>query len=134
MPEIDPDIRLQTSDIRLKEDIKGTVRVNFLYGKDMFKLIDRNEKDFCLGPIHEEMITTIAAADIYSYKDFPVNLYQIQVKFRDEIRPRYGLMREREFIMKDAYSFAASEEQLERDYEAMYKAYSRIIVKNLLKK
>ncbi|MCL4377507.1 MAG: proline--tRNA ligase [Actinobacteria bacterium] len=97
------------------------------YGSDMFKLADRNERDFCLGPTHEEMITTLTAADIYSYKDLPVNLYQIQVKFRDEIRPRYGLMRAREFIMKDAYSFAASEEQLDKDYEAMYAAYSRII-------
>ncbi|MCE5329642.1 proline--tRNA ligase [bacterium] len=97
------------------------------YGPEMFKIVDRNERDFCLGPTHEELITTMASADIYSYKDLPVNLYQIQVKFRDEIRPRYGLLRAREFIMKDAYSFGATEEDLDKDYEAMYDAYSKII-------
>ncbi|MCL5072534.1 MAG: proline--tRNA ligase, partial [Actinobacteria bacterium] len=96
------------------------------YGPEMFKLVDRNERDFCLGPTHEELITTMASADIYSYKDLPVNLYQIQVKFRDEIRPRYGLLRAREFIMKDAYSFSATENGLENDYKAMYDAYSKI--------
>jgi len=97
------------------------------YGPEMFRLVDRNERDFCLGPTHEELITTMASADIYSYKDLPVNLYQIQVKFRDEIRPRYGLLRAREFIMKDAYSFNATEDDLENDYKAMYDAYSKII-------
>ena len=97
------------------------------YGPEMFKLLDRNERDFCLGPTHEELITSMASYDIYSYKDLPLNLYQIQVKFRDEIRPRYGLLRAREFIMKDAYSFGASEEDLDNDYEKMYKAYSKII-------
>ncbi|MHB1274368.1 MAG: proline--tRNA ligase [Candidatus Humimicrobiaceae bacterium] len=97
------------------------------YGPEMFKLMDRNERDFCLGPTHEELITSMASYDIYSYKDLPINLYQIQVKFRDEIRPRYGLLRAREFIMKDAYSFGANEEELDKDYDKMYKAYSRII-------
>ncbi|HEY5501409.1 MAG TPA: proline--tRNA ligase [Candidatus Humimicrobiaceae bacterium] len=97
------------------------------YGPEMFKLKDRNERDFCLGPTHEELITTMAGSDIYSYKDLPINLYQIQVKFRDEIRPRYGLLRAREFIMKDAYSFGANEEELDKDYDKMYKAYSKII-------
>lgn len=97
------------------------------YGPEMFKLVDRNERDFCLGPTHEELITTMASSDIYSYKDLPVNLYQIQVKFRDEIRPRYGLLRAREFIMKDAYSFGASEEDLDKDYDAMYATYAKII-------
>lgn len=97
------------------------------YGPEMFKLMDRNERDFCLGPTHEELITSMAGNDIYSYKDLPINLYQIQVKFRDEIRPRYGLLRAREFIMKDAYSFGANEEELDKDYDKMYKAYSRII-------
>jgi prolyl-tRNA synthetase len=97
------------------------------YGPEMFKLTDRNERDFCLGPTHEELITTLAGSDIYSYKDLPINLYQIQVKFRDEIRPRYGLLRAREFIMKDAYSFGANEEELDKNYDEMYKAYSKII-------
>ena len=97
------------------------------YGPEMFKLSDRNGRDFCLGPTHEELITTIASNDIFSYKDLPINLYQIQVKFRDEIRPRYGLLRAREFIMKDAYSFASEEKDLDKDYDLMYKTYSRII-------
>ncbi|MCL5771957.1 MAG: proline--tRNA ligase [Actinobacteria bacterium] len=97
------------------------------YGPEMFKLTDRSGRDFCLGPTHEELITTMASNDIFSYKDLPINLYQIQVKFRDEIRPRYGLLRAREFIMKDAYSFAAKEDELDKDYDAMYKAYSKII-------
>ena len=93
------------------------------YGPEMFKLKDRNERDFCLGPTHEELITSMAGNDIYSYKDLPINLYQIQVKFRDEIRQRYGLLRAREFIMKDAYSFGANEGELDKDYEKMYRAY-----------
>lgn len=103
------------------------------YGPEMFKLVDRNERDFCLGPTHEELITTMASSDINSYKDLPVNLYQIQVKFRDEIRPRYGLLRAREFVMKDAYSFGATEEDLDKDYKAMYEAYSKIIERMGLK-
>ena len=77
----------------------------FQYGPELFRLKDRNEREFCIGPTHEELITFIAFQDIKSYRDMPLNLYQIQVKFRDEVRPRYGILRAREFIMKDAYSF-----------------------------
>jgi prolyl-tRNA synthetase len=97
------------------------------YGPDMFRLKDRNKRDFCLGPTHEELITYLAYLDLKSYKDLPVNLYQIQVKFRDEMRPRYGLLRAREFIMKDSYSFCRSEEDLEVIYKKMHKAYCRIL-------
>ena len=93
----------------------------------MFSLIDRRETELGLGPTHEEVITTIAKDMIRSYRQLPVNLYQIQSKFRDEIRPRFGLMRGREFIMKDAYSFHASEESLQETYEAMDQAYRKII-------
>ncbi len=103
------------------------------YGPEMFRLQDRSKRDFCLGPTHEELITTMASLDLKSYKDLPINLFQIQVKFRDEIRPRYGLLRAREFIMKDAYSFCASEKELEQDYENMYKAYCSIIERMGLK-
>ncbi|MCG9478829.1 MAG: proline--tRNA ligase [Actinomycetia bacterium] len=96
------------------------------YGPEMFRLKDRNQRDFCLGPTHEELITYLAYLDLKSYKELPVNLYQIQTKFRDEIRPRYGLLRAREFIMKDAYSFCKNPEELDEVYQAMYKAYSRI--------
>lgn len=99
----------------------------FEYGPEMFKIIDRNKRDFCLGPTHEELFTTIAGSELSSYKELPKNLYQIQVKFRDEIRPRYGLLRAREFIMKDAYSFGATQEQLDKDYKSMYEAYCKII-------
>ncbi len=97
------------------------------YGPDMFRLKDRNKRDFCLGPTHEELITYMAHMDIKSYKDLPVNLYQIQVKFRDEIRPRYGLLRAREFIMKDSYSFCRNEDDSKAIYDKMYDAYCRII-------
>ena len=93
----------------------------------MFRLKDRNNRDFCLGPTHEELITTLASANLKSYKSLPINLYQIQVKFRDEIRPRYGLLRAREFIMKDAYSFCENEEDLDKIYQKMHAAYSNII-------
>jgi len=97
------------------------------YGPELFRLNDRNERLFCMGPTHEEIITHLAYLDIQSYKDLPLNLYQIQVKFRDEIRPRYGLLRGREFIMKDAYSFSEDEKSLDEVYEKMYEAYSRIV-------
>jgi prolyl-tRNA synthetase len=97
------------------------------YGPELFRLKDRNKRDFCLGPTHEEIITYLAYLDIKSYKDLPVNLYQIQVKFRDEIRPRYGLLRAREFIMKDAYSFSSNADELEIIYRKMYDAYCRIL-------
>jgi prolyl-tRNA synthetase len=97
------------------------------YGPEMFRLKDRNKRDFCLGPTHEELITYLAYLDLKSYKDLPVNLYQIQVKFRDEIRPRYGLLRAREFIMKDSYSFCRTDNDLEVIYKKMHKAYCRIL-------
>ncbi len=96
------------------------------YGKELLRFQDRAERDFCIGPTHEEIITDIVRRDISSYKQLPVNLYQIQTKFRDEIRPRFGVMRAREFIMKDAYSFDATEEGAEKSYWAMYEAYTRI--------
>jgi len=97
------------------------------YGPEMFRLKDRNKRDFCLGPTHEELITYLAYLDLKSYKDLPVNLYQIQVKFRDEIRPRYGLLRAREFIMKDSYSFCRNDDDLEIIYKKMHNAYCRIL-------
>ncbi len=97
------------------------------YGPELFRLRDRNDRQFCLGPTHEEIMTHLAYLDIKSYKDLPLNLYQIQVKFRDEIRPRYGLLRGREFIMKDAYSFCEDEKDLDQIYQKMHQAYSRIV-------
>lgn len=97
-----------------------------IYGKELFRIKDRHERDFCLGPTHEEVITDLVRTSIRSYKQLPVNLYQIQTKFRDEIRPRFGLMRGREFVMKDAYSFHASEEDFEKEYQKMYQTYCRI--------
>ncbi len=96
------------------------------YGKELLRFKDRADREFCIGPTHEEIITDIVRRDISSYKQLPVNLYQIQTKFRDEIRPRFGVMRAREFIMKDAYSFDATAEGAEKSYWAMYEAYSRI--------
>ena len=93
----------------------------------MFALVDRREQELALGPTHEEVITTIARDMIRSYRQLPLNLYQIQTKFRDEIRPRFGLMRGREFIMKDAYSFNADEESLKKTYQDMYQAYSNML-------
>ena len=95
-------------------------------GAEMMTMKDRHNRDFVLGPTHEEVITDIVRKEIKSYKELPVNLYQIQTKFRDERRPRFGLMRGREFLMKDGYSFHASEESLEAEYQNMRKAYSRI--------
>lgn len=97
------------------------------YGPELFRLKDRNKRDFCLGPTHEELMTYLAYLDLKSYKDLPVNLYQIQVKFRDEIRPRYGLLRAREFIMKDAYSFCRDDSELDTIYRKMHDAYCRIL-------
>jgi prolyl-tRNA synthetase len=96
------------------------------FGPQMLKIKDRHERDYCFGPTHEEVITDIARKDIRSYRQLPVNFYQIQTKFRDEIRPRFGVMRAREFIMKDAYSFHVDYADLEREYRNMYDAYSRI--------
>ncbi len=97
-----------------------------VFGPQMLKIKDRHERDFCFGPTHEEVITDIARQDIRSYRQLPVNLYQIQTKFRDEIRPRFGVMRAREFVMKDAYSFHTDYEDLKREYQNMYDTYSRI--------
>ncbi len=92
----------------------------------LFHLTDRKSNEYCLGPTHEEAITDVARRELKSYKQLPVNLYQIQTKFRDEIRPRFGLMRGREFIMKDAYSFGASQNDLDDEYKKMYEAYCAI--------
>jgi len=97
-----------------------------VYGKELVRLKDRHERDCVLGPTHEEVITTIAKNELRSYRKLPANLYQIQNKYRDEIRPRFGLLRGREFIMKDAYSFHTSQEDLEREYQVMAEAYTRI--------
>lgn len=97
-----------------------------VYGDEMFRLKDRHGRDFCLGPTHEEMITTVVKNEVRSYRDLPLRIYQIQNKYRDEIRPRFGVMRAREFIMKDLYSFDRDEEGLSRSYQAMYEAYTRI--------
>src|SRR5580700_1457693 len=103
------------------------------YGPELLRLKDRHERDFVLGPTHEELITDIARRDIKSYRQLPVNFYQIQIKFRDEIRPRFGVMRAREFLMKDAYSFHMDEPSLAQGYRAMYDAYSRIFTRLGLK-
>ena len=93
------------------------------YGPELLRLVDRHEREFCFGPTHEEIITDIARKDIKSYKQLPIIYYQIQTKFRDEIRPRFGVMRAREFLMKDAYSFHENEECLDKTYEIMFQAY-----------
>lgn len=96
------------------------------YGKELLRFKDRAERDFCLGPTHEEIITDMVRREIRSYRQLPVNFYQIQTKFRDEMRPRFGVMRAREFIMKDAYSFDVSDEAADASYKAMYDAYVRV--------
>ncbi|PKM09889.1 MAG: proline--tRNA ligase [Gammaproteobacteria bacterium HGW-Gammaproteobacteria-10] len=96
------------------------------YGPELARLKDRHERDFCLGPTHEEIITDLARNEIKSYKQLPITYYQIQSKFRDEIRPRFGVMRSREFIMKDAYSFHMDQDSLQQTYDLMYQAYSNI--------
>ncbi len=99
------------------------------YGDEMFRLQDRHGRQFCLGPTHEEIITALVRSEVRSYRQLPLILYQIQNKYRDEIRPRFGVMRAREFIMKDAYSFDRDEAGLDASYEAMYKAYQRIFAR-----
>ena len=96
------------------------------YGKELLRMQDRHDRDFCFGPTHEEVVTDLVRRDIKSYRQLPINLYQIQTKFRDEVRPRFGLMRGREFLMKDAYSFHADDESLDVTYKDMHRAYSRI--------
>ncbi len=99
------------------------------YGKELLRFKDRHERDFCLGPTHEEVITDLIRREVRSYRQLPLNCYQIQTKFRDEIRPRFGLMRGREFIMKDAYSFDKDEEGARLSYQKMYDAYVRIFTR-----
>lgn len=97
-----------------------------VFGPELLRLKDRHQRDFCLGPTHEEVITDLARRELKSYRQLPVNWYQVQTKFRDEVRPRFGVMRAREFIMKDAYSFHLDETCLNRTYEKMYAAYARV--------
>ncbi|MCL7941261.1 proline--tRNA ligase [Halomonas sp. ATCH28] len=99
------------------------------YGPELLRLKDRHERDYCVGPTHEEVITDLVRKEIASYKQLPANFYQIQTKFRDEIRPRFGVMRSREFIMKDAYSFHVDEASLMETYQVMYDAYVRIFTR-----
>ncbi len=99
------------------------------YGPELLRFKDRHDRESCLGPTHEEVITDIVRRDIHSYRDLPINLYQIQTKFRDEIRPRFGLMRGREFIMKDAYSFDTDDKMAEVAYKKMHDAYSRVFTR-----
>ena len=96
------------------------------YGPELLRITDRHNREFCYGPTHEEVITDLVRNEIRSYKQLPINFYQIQTKFRDEIRPRFGLMRAREFLMKDAYSFHLTQESLQSEYDNMYATYSRI--------
>lgn len=107
---------------------KETARWDY-YGKELLRFKDRHERDFCLGPTHEEVITDLFRREVRSYRQLPLNFYQIQTKFRDEIRPRFGLMRGREFIMKDAYSFDVDEAGAKVSYQKMYDAYTRIFTR-----
>jgi prolyl-tRNA synthetase len=100
-----------------------------VFGPQMLKIKDRHDNLFCFGPTHEEVITDIARREVKSYRQLPLNFYQIQTKFRDEVRPRFGVMRAREFMMKDAYSFHANFESLEQTYRVMYETYSRIFTR-----
>lgn len=99
------------------------------YGPELLRFVDRGERPFVLGPTHEEVITDLIRGEINSYKQLPLNFFQIQTKFRDEVRPRFGVMRAREFLMKDAYSFHTTQESLQETYDAMYTAYSKIFAR-----
>lgn len=118
-------IELLMSAVQPAELWQESGRWNY-YGKELLRFKDRHGRDFCIGPTHEEVITDIIRYTVNSYKQLPVNLYQIQTKFRDEVRPRFGLMRGREFIMKDAYSFDMDEAGAEESYRKMYEAYRKI--------
>ena len=96
-------------------------------GPELLRIKDRHERDFCLGPTHEEVITDIIRDNVKSYKELPLNIYQIQTKFRDEVRPRYGIMRGREFLMKDSYSFNIDEESLQETYLTMRETYKKVL-------
>lgn len=104
-----------------------------MYGKELMRFKDRHERDFCLGPTHEEVVTDVVRRSVRSYRGLPINLYQIQTKFRDEVRPRFGLMRGREFIMKDAYSFHADVADCRREYDNMVETYNRIFARSGLR-
>ncbi|MRT12578.1 proline--tRNA ligase [Enterobacteriaceae bacterium RIT711] len=99
------------------------------YGPELLRFVDRGDRPFVLGPTHEEVITDLIRNELSSYKQLPLNFFQIQTKFRDEVRPRFGVMRSREFLMKDAYSFHTSQESLQETYDAMYQAYSKIFTR-----
>src|SRR5262245_4824417 len=96
------------------------------YGRELLRLKDRYDRDFCFGPTHEEVVTDLVRREVRSYRDLPLNLYQIQSKFRDEVRPRFGLMRGREFIMKDGYSFHLDRADCDAEYDRMFAAYRPI--------
>ena len=96
-------------------------------GPELLRIKDRHKRDFCLGPTHEEIVTDIIRNNVKSYKELPLNIYQIQTKFRDEVRPRYGIMRGREFLMKDSYSFNIDEESLQETYLTMRETYKKIL-------
>jgi prolyl-tRNA synthetase len=100
-----------------------------VYGKELLRFKDRHDRDYCLGPTHEEVVTDLLRGEVKSYRQLPLNVYQIQTKFRDEIRPRFGLMRGREFVMKDGYSFDRDDEGASRAYQTMFEAYSRIFTR-----
>ena len=121
-------LELQMPSIQPKELWDETGRWQ-KFGGQLLKIRDRKDADYCYGPTHEEVITDFARQELASYKQLPVNFYQIQTKFRDEIRPRFGVMRAREFLMKDAYSFHISDEDLSREYQNMYDTYSRIFTR-----
>src|SRR5699024_3195774 len=97
------------------------------FGPELLRFKDRHNRDYCLGPTHEEVITDFARNELKSYRQLPINFFQMQWKFRDEIRPRFGVMRSREFLMKDAYSFHIDKESLDQTYNRMYEAYSNIL-------
>jgi len=99
------------------------------FGPELLRFQDRNNRDFVLGPTHEEVITDLVRKELSSYKQLPLTLYQVQTKFRDEVRPRFGVMRAREFLMKDAYSFHSNQDSLQTTYEAMYQAYNNIFTR-----
>ena len=98
-----------------------------MYGGELLRIKDRHNREFAYGPTHEEVITSLMSNEIRSYKQLPLNFYQIQTKFRDERRPRFGVMRAREFVMKDAYSFHLTAESLQETYDSMYETYDRIL-------
>jgi len=99
------------------------------YGPELLRFSDRHQRDFCLGPTHEEVITDLVRNELSSYRQLPVNFYQVQTKFRDEIRPRFGVMRSREFVMKDAYSFHSNQDSLQETYDTMYASYNNIFTR-----